>query len=76
MAKNDYWTMRDGAKIKMKDMSDSHLRNSIQFFKPVKNTMASDRWKLLMAEKKRRDKLKKRKENKEPVESRFDILDI
>lgn len=55
----------------MCEMSDSHLTNAIIYFEPHKH-ISEKRWKWLMTEKKRRDKLIP----DEPIESRFDILDI
>ncbi len=71
MAKNDIWITKDNNRMKMCQMTDSHLKNAINLFKPHKD-VSEERWKLLMTEKKRRDKLIP----EEPIESRFDILDI
>ncbi len=71
MAKNDIWVTKGGIKMKMSEMTDSHLKNAISYFKPHKN-YCEDRWKLLIAEQKRRDDLIP----DDPVESRFDILDL
>ena len=75
MAMNDIWISKDGTKIKIKDMSNSHLRNSIEYFRPLKNKYQK-RWELLTTEKKRRDKNKEKLENNESIDSRFDILDL
>ena len=75
MAMNDIWTSKDGTEMKMKDMEDSHLLNSIEYFKPYKDREnVKERWKLLMTEKKRRDK--KNQKNDEKIENRWDILDL
>lgn len=87
MAKNDIWTTRDGVKIKMYKMTDSHLKNAIKYFKPYPaNDGKSRRWQLLTCEAKRRKwKLTNNgidieidTENKpdEPIDNRFDILDL
>ena len=71
MAKNDIWTCKDGRTMKMCEMSDSHLKNSIKYFNCSK--VSSDkRCKLLMVEHERRDELVP----DDPIESRFDILDM
>ena len=75
MAKNDIWITRTGKKIKMCDMTDSHLKNAINYFKPDKEG-SKKRWKLLMAEKRRRGKKEEDKTDDGPITSRFDILDI
>ncbi len=71
MAKDDIWTTKDGNSFRMCEMTDSHLKNAINYFMP-RNGEFKERWKLLMTEKKRRDKLVPDK----PINSRFDILDI
>jgi hypothetical protein len=90
MAKNDIWITRDGVKVKMQDMTDSHLKNAIKYFKP--NPASSGKttaWKLLTCEAKRRkwklisiDNDGKTEihidmnEPDEPIDNRFDILDL
>ena len=71
MSKDDIWVTKDGSKMKMCKMTDSHLKNAIKYFEPHKNT-AKKRWKLLTTEQKRRDDLIPN----DPIESRFDILDF
>jgi len=71
MAKNDNWTCKDGTQIKMCKMTDSHLKNAIKLFEPYKD-VSIEKWKLLMAEKERRED----STPDDPIESRFDILDI
>lgn len=87
MAKNDVWITRDGVRIKMCDMTDSHLYNAIKYFKPnPKSIGKGKRWKLLTCEAKRRKwkiidngiDVSIDMENKpdEPINNRFDILDL
>jgi len=71
MAENDIWTTKEGIKMKMMEITNNHLKNAINFFEP-KKTSYKKRWKLLMAEKKRRDNLIP----DNTIESRFDILDL
>ncbi len=73
MAKNDNWTCKDGTQIKMWKMTDNHLMNAIKYFAPFRESHV-ERWELLVNEKKRRDKANKPPD--EPIESRFDILDL
>ena len=56
MAKNDIWTTKDGRNIKICEMTDSHLKNAMRLFEPTKK-YNKERWKLLITEKERRDKL-------------------
>lgn len=84
MAKNDIWITRDGVKIKMCKMTDSHLYNAIKYFKP--NLSNEIKWKLLTCEARRRKwkitnsgiNVEIDTENKpdEPIDNRFDILDL
>ena len=71
MAKDDIWTTRQGLKIRMCEMTNSHLKNAINYFRPHKNKV-KEPWRLLMEEQKRRDELVP----DDPIESRFDILDL
>ena len=71
MAKNDIWTTKDGRKLKMCEMADSHLKNAINYFSSYGNVNIHV-LQILKAEKSRRDKLIPDK----PINSRFDILDI
>jgi hypothetical protein len=81
MAKNDIWLCKDGTKMKMCEMSDRHLKNSINYFIPTsEGDKKSRRWKLLKCEARRRKWKVTDKDGvvppPEPVESRFDILDL
>jgi len=87
MAKNDIWITRDGNKVKMCDMTDSHLYNAIKYFKPnLASSGKGKAWKLLTCEARRRKwKIDSSgidviidTENKpdEPIDNRFDILDL
>ncbi len=81
MAKNDVWKTKDGQHIKMSDMSDRHLTNALNCFKPKNKFDAkTTRWKLLKNEAKRRKWKVTDKEGlvppDEPIGSRFEILDI
>ena len=73
MNKNDIWICKDGTKLKMWQMANSHLNNALNYFRGTTKTSGNNRLKLLEMEKKRRDKLK---EIDEPIESRFEILDF
>ena len=86
MAKNDIWITRDGVKVKMCQMTDSHLYNAIKYFKPNKASKGkTTAWKLLTCEAKRRKwkiddvgidvKIDMNKPD-EPIDNRFDILDL
>jgi len=86
MAKNDIWVTRDGNRVKMCDMTDSHLKNAIKYFKPNPSSSGKSKaWKLLTCEARRRkwkitDKGPNIKidmnEPDEPINNRFDILDL
>lgn len=87
MAKDNIWVTRDGVKIKMCEMTDSHLKNAIKYFKPnPANAGKNQAWQLLTCEAKRRKwkltnsgiNIKIDTENKpdEPIDNRFDILDL
>ncbi len=71
MAKNDIWVCKDGTRMKMCEMSDSHLKNAINLFKNHKEDNP-DRWKYLITEHERRQK----NEPDDPIENRFEILDL
>ena len=77
---DNYWITRTGEKIKMSEMTDSHLKNAINYFRtkaPTKDQ--SERWKKLIAEAQRRgwkiDKNGKVTKQK-LIKDRFDLLDI
>ena len=72
MAKNDIWITRAGKRLKMSEMLDDHLKNAINYFKPYKD-QSPKRWKLLKTEQRRRNR---NKIPEDPIESRFDILDL
>jgi len=81
MTKNGIWICSDGTKIKMCDMTDGHLRNAINYFIPKNKIDAqSATWKLLKCEAKRRKWEVSDKTGivppPEPIDSRFDILDL
>lgn len=87
MANNDIWVTRDGVKVKMCKMTDSHLKNAIKYFRPnPANNGESRRWKLLTCEAKRRNwkiianginiEIEDLNEPDEPIDNRFDILDL
>jgi ABC-type sulfate transport system substrate-binding protein len=92
MAKNDIWVTRDGNRVKMQDMTDTHLKNAIKYFKPnPKSSGKTTAWKLLTTEAKRRKwKITNNgtkngidnginidmNEPDEPIDNRFDILDL
>ena len=71
MAKNDIWTCKDGRKMKMCEMSDTHLKRSINYFSCSK-VSSDNRCRLLMKEQERRDKLTP----DDPINTRFEILDL
>ena len=75
MAKNDIWKCKDGKTLKMCEMTDSHLNNAIKLFRLHKKD-SPERWDLLWTEKKRRAKVKEKSEPDDPIDSRFDILDL
>ncbi len=86
MAKDDIWITKDGVRLKMIDMTDSHLKNAIKYFKPnPKSSGKSRAWKLLTCEARRRKwkitdsgpniKIDMNKPD-EPIDNRFDILDL
>lgn len=76
MAKNDIWQTKDGKRIKMCDMTTSHLKNAMNYFRHDKKEFPMQ-WKLLETENQRRIKAKiKKEEEQDPIESRFDILDL
>ena len=75
MAKNDIWKCKDGTKVKMCDMTKSHLKNAMNYFRHDKEEFPMQ-WKLLETENQRRIKAEIRKEEQGPIESRFDILDL
>jgi len=87
MAKNDIWITRDGVKVKMCKMTDSHLKNAIKYFKPNPSSSGkTTAWNLLTCEAKRRKwkltdngidiVIEDLDKPDEPVDSRFDILDL
>lgn len=86
MAKNDIWITRDGVKVKMCDMTDTHLKNAIKYFKPnPANSGKNKAWSLLTCEAKRRKWTITNNvgvvnidmnEPDEPIDNRFDILDL
>ena len=86
MAKNDIWTTKTGKKMKMCDMSDSHLYNSIIYFQSKVVRTKSKRWKNLKCEARRRKwKIIDSKDegikiitdpSEDEIQSRFDILDL
>jgi len=87
MAKDDIWIKRDGTKIKMWRMTDSHLKNAIKYFKPnPASSGRGKRWRLLTEEAKRRNweiidngidiEIIDQDRPDEQVNSRFDILDL
>ena len=69
MAKNDIWVTKNGQKMKMCEMTDAHLKNSIIYFRKYQTT-SSERWKLLMAEEKK--EYRRRGSNRKQME----ILDL
>ena len=87
MAKNDIWITRDGVRVKMCKMTDSHLKNAIKYFKPNPSSSGkTTAWNLLTCEAKRRKwkltdngidiVIEDLDKPDEPVDSRFDILDL
>lgn len=87
MAENDIWVTRDGTKIKMCKMTDSHLKNAIKYFKPNPSSSGKTKaWQLLTCEATRRKwkindngvnvEIDTGNEPDEEIDNRFDILDL
>ncbi len=72
MAKNDIWVTAKGKRMKMCEMSDTHLSRALNYFKG--RSGYEERWDLLTTELKRREKANEPPD--EPIDSRFDILDL
>jgi len=72
MAKKRKWTMRDGTTILIKDMSDSHILNSIKLFEKFGTRKQEVEW--LKQERNKRLGIVDKKD--EPIENRWSILDL
>ena len=76
----DIWITRDGKQINIKKMTDSHLKNSVVLFGRDKEGNKK-RWKMLEKEAKARgwdieNEIYKEIEPDEPIDNRWEILDI
>ena len=70
MAKNRYWVQRNGTKILIKDMDDSHILNSIKLFEKTGKRKEQIEW--LREERNKRLGIVE----EEPVKNRWSILNI
>ena len=68
--KNRYWIQRDGTKILIKDMEDSHILNSIKLFENTGRRKEQVEW--LIQEKNKRSGIV----DEGPVKNRWSILDL